>query len=76
MFVPLAGVTVEMLIRPSSGMRTAYIQRWTEDWSGAADGTWEETHLRYRKENDIFVDGRTATGESGGFLELAKMLGL
>jgi hypothetical protein len=59
-----------------SGMRTAYIQRWSEDWSSAADGTWEEAHESYREENDIFIDGRVATGESGGFLELAKMLGL
>jgi hypothetical protein len=57
-------------------MRTAYIQRWSEDWSSAADGTWEEAHESYRNENDIFIDGRVATGESGGFLELAKMLGL
>lgn len=59
-----------------SGMRTAYIQRWSEDWSSAANGTWEEAHESYREENDIFIDGRVATGESGGFLELAKMLGL
>jgi hypothetical protein len=65
-----------VLTRPLSGMRTAYIQRWTEDWSSAADATWEEAHERYREENDIFIDGRVATGESGGFLELAKMLGL
>jgi hypothetical protein len=59
-----------------SGMRTAYIQRWTEDFLSAEDGTWAEAHERYRDENDIFIDGRVATGESGGFLELAKMLGL
>ena len=59
-----------------SGMRTAYIQRWSEDWSSAADGTWEEAHDKYREENDIFIDGRAATGGSGGFVELAKMLGV
>ena len=57
-------------------MRTAYIQRWTEDFLSAEDGTWGEAHERYRDETDIFIDGRVATGESGGFLELGKMLGL
>ena len=57
-------------------MRTAYIQRWTEDFLSAEDGTWGEAHERYRDETDIFIDGRVATGESGGFLERAKMLGL
>jgi hypothetical protein len=57
-------------------MRTAYIQRWTEDFLSAEDGTWGEAYERHRDENDIFIDGRVATGESGGFLELGKMLGL
>ena len=42
---------------------------------------WEERHAKdfhqaVRRENDAFIDGRTATSESGGFLELAEMLGL
>lgn len=57
-------------------MRTAYIQRWTEDLSSGDDNTWEEFHTAAREDNDVFIDGRTATGESGGFNELAKMLGL
>lgn len=55
-------------------MRTVYIQRWTEDLSSGPDGSWEEFHLAVRDENDEYIDGRTATSESGGFLELARML--
>lgn len=52
------------------------MQRWTEDLQA-----WEERHAEdfrqvIRSENDASIDGRAATSESGGFLELAVMLGL
>lgn len=60
-------------------MRTVYVQRWTEDLAEAAaegEGSWEEFHDAVREENDVYIDARTATSTSGGFLELAKMLDL
>jgi len=57
-------------------MRTVYVQRWTEDLQAWEERHGEDFHQGVRSENDAFIDGRTATGESGGFLELAEMLGL
>lgn len=57
-------------------MRTVYIQRWTEDLQAWEERHAEDFHEVARSENDAFIDGRTATSESGGFLELAEMLGL
>jgi hypothetical protein len=53
-----------------------YIQRWTEDLPSAAEGGWEDLHSDVRETNDAFIDGRLATSDSGGFLELATILGL
>jgi hypothetical protein len=57
-------------------MRTAYVQRWTEDLQIWQERHAEDFHEVVRNENDAFIDGRTATSESGGLLELAEMLGL
>ena len=47
-------------------MRTAYLQRWTEDPNEDMDIV--------RAENDIFIDARQATAESGGLFELVNMI--
>lgn len=52
-------------------MRTFYIQRWTED---LPDILWDKDEVR--EENDVFVDAREATSESGGLLEMVKLLGI
>lgn len=52
-------------------MRTVYIRRWTED---VPDILWGDEEVR--RENDVFIDGREATSESGGLLEVVQMLGL
>ena len=52
------------------------MQRWTEDLQAWEERHAEDFHQVVRSENDAFIDGRTATNESGGFLELAEMLGL
>jgi hypothetical protein len=57
-------------------MRTVYVQRWTEDLPSAAEGGWEDFHSAAREANDAFIDGRLATSDSGGFMELATILGL
>jgi hypothetical protein len=57
-------------------MRTVYVQRWSEDLSSAAEGGWEDFHSAVRAANDAFIDGRLATSDSGGFLELVAILGL
>lgn len=57
-------------------MRTVYVQRWTEDLEAWEERHAEDFHKVVRNEQDAFIDGRTATSESGGFLELAEMLGL
>lgn len=60
-------------------MRTVYVQRWTEDLGPATaegEGCWEEFHDAVREANDVYIDARSATSTSGGFLELARMLGL
>jgi hypothetical protein len=57
-------------------MWTVYIQRWTEDLQAWEERHAEDFHEVVRSKNDAFIDGRTATSESGGFLELAEMLGL
>lgn len=49
-----------------SAMRTAYLQRWTED--PHVDMT------AVQAENDIFIDSRDATSGSGGLLHLAEFL--
>jgi hypothetical protein len=57
-------------------MRTVYIQRWTEDLDTWFNLAPEGFHDIVKAENDAFIDGRSATSISGGFLELAEMLGL
>jgi len=57
-------------------MNTVYVQRWTEDLQAWEERHAEDFHQVVRSENDAFIDGRTATSESGGFLELAEILGL
>ena len=57
-------------------MRTVYVQRWSEDLQAWEERHAEDFHQVVRSENDAFIDGRMATSESGGFLELAEMLGL
>jgi hypothetical protein len=57
-------------------MRTVYVQRWTEDLQAWEERHAEDFHQVVRSENDAFIDSRTATSESGGFLELAEMLGV
>lgn len=52
------------------------MQRWTEDLQAWEERHAEDFHQVVRSENDAFIDGRTATSESGGLLELAEMLGL
>jgi hypothetical protein len=52
-------------------MWTVYIQRWTEDLQAWEERHAEDFHEVVRSKNDAFIDGRTATSESGGFLELA-----
>lgn len=47
-------------------MHTAYIQRWTED-------PQEDMNI-VKEENNIFIDGRTATEDNGGLVELEKLL--
>lgn len=49
-----------------SGMRTAYLQRWTEDPN-------EDMEI-VREENEIFIDARKSTSQSGGLLELSDLL--
>lgn len=44
--------------------------------AAGGEGSWEEFHDAVRKENDVYIDARTATSTSGGLLELARMLGL
>lgn len=56
-------------------MRTVYVQRWTEDLQAWEERHAEDFYMVVRSGNDAFIDGRTATSESGGFLELAQMLG-
>lgn len=51
------------------GMRTVYIRRWTED---VPEILWGDEEVR--QENDVFIDGREATSESGGLLEVVQML--
>jgi 2-haloalkanoic acid dehalogenase type II len=48
------------------GMRTAYLQRWTEDL--------HEDMAVVKSENDFFIDSRDATFSSGGLLELVELL--
>ena len=57
-------------------MRTVYVQRGTEDLKTWHDRCHEDFHDNLKKEHDAFIDGRMATSVSGGFLELAGMLGL
>lgn len=57
-------------------MRTVYVQRWTEDLEAWEERHAEDFHQVVRSENDAFIDAREATSESGGFLELAELLGL
>ena len=57
-------------------MRTVYVQRWTEDLQAWEERHAEDFYMVVRSGNDAFIDGRTATSESGGFLELAEMLGV
>jgi len=57
-------------------MQTVYVQRWTEDFDDWSNRVGEDFHDVLKAENDAFIDGRSATSESGGFLELARMLGL
>lgn len=47
-------------------MRTAYVQRWTEDVN--------EDMGVVRAENEIFIDARGATEKKGGLLDLVEML--
>jgi 2-haloalkanoic acid dehalogenase type II len=49
------------------GMQTVYLQRWTEDL--------HEDMEAVTAENDIFIDSRDATSNSGGLLKLAEILG-
>jgi hypothetical protein len=49
------------------GMQTVYLQRWTEDL--------HEDMKVVKAENDIFIDSRDATSNSGGLLKLAEILG-
>lgn len=57
-------------------MRTVYVQRWTEDLDAWNERHAEDFHETIRKEQDAFIDARSATSVSGGFIELARMLGL
>jgi len=52
-------------------MQTVYIQRWTEDLPSVLE---EEFNMKLHEENDVYIDGRTATHESGGLLDLVKIL--
>ena len=49
-----------------SGMRTAYVQRWTEDP--------HEDMETVSSENDFFIDDQSATAECGGLLDLLELL--
>ncbi|KAM0721128.1 hypothetical protein Q7P37_003414 [Cladosporium fusiforme] len=55
------------------GMRTVYIQRWTEDLKEFTETRGGKQGVR--EENDAFIDAREATSESGGLLELVQLLG-
>lgn len=48
------------------GMRTVYLQRWSEDG--------QEDMAAVKAENDWFVDAREATSETGGLLEVCEIL--
>jgi hypothetical protein len=50
----------------SRGMQTVYLQRWTEDL--------QEDMTRVDAENDMFIDCRQATRESGGLIALADVV--
>lgn len=50
------------------GLRTVYLQRWSEDT--------QEDMAVVRGENDWFVDARPATRDGGGLLEVCEVLGL
>lgn len=52
--------------RKVRGMRTAYLQRWTEDLN-------EDLEV-VRQENEIFIDARRNMAETGGLCELADLL--
>lgn len=48
------------------GMRTVYVQRWTEDL--------QEDMAAVNSQNDWFVDGREATDAEGGLLKVEQLL--
>lgn len=54
-------------------MQTVYIQRWTEDHDEMLHSDLKE---EIQEENDVFIDARLASNESGGLLELVKILGV
>lgn len=67
MFKGLDAVTSQRTNGKSSGLRTVYVDRWTED-------VLEDKDLA-RRRNDVFVDGTDTTAKRGGMIELAEMLG-
>lgn len=51
----------------SSGMKTIYVHRWTEDP--------DLDMSLLREEFDAFVNGRNTTSTSGGLVDVAGLLG-
>lgn len=64
--VMVAAHAYDLRAAKAVGMRTVYVQRWSED-------AYEDMQL-VKKENDFFVDAREATSQEGGMLEVYSIL--
>lgn len=64
--IMVAAHAYDLRVAKKVGMKTVYLQRWTEDL--------HEDMAAVKAENDLFIDSRNATADCGGLLALIEML--